>query len=357
MLVREGTVVDDDRVVLVGATDGPPGADDSELKPNGWLIDLTKRTAPKRFTNGHSAPLWSVSAGHGMVATTSTSLDPVLRVSDLSTGGRVAEVKLGEPDLENSASFRYSVRWLSKTPRLAVQIDREIHLLDPKTPSERVRHRVGTQPGRAPFSKIAVSPNDTRIGQGWTVAVAGVQNWESGVNVWSIGTTEPAGVIVNTPKEHEKGRLVHGVVFTRTDDVLAWRIGPEAEVTKGMAEKDAPADRRGIVRIDLAGKRVVPTGMGLSRGVSYAAIDPSGEWLALVGHAHPDGPNPENKRVISELRVYHVPNARLVYREQIATRDGFYWVGYSPSGRRLCAATVDGVLFWWDVTRPEPRKQ
>ncbi len=65
--VRDGAVADDATVVLVGSTAGPEDATDRDLRPNGWVLDLTRKTPRRRFTNGHSAPLTGVSVRQGML--------------------------------------------------------------------------------------------------------------------------------------------------------------------------------------------------------------------------------------------------------------------------------------------------
>ncbi len=69
----------------------------------------------------------------------------------------------------------------------------------------------------------------------------------------------------------------------------------------------------------------------------------------MVGTAHGDRPLPADGTFYSEPRVYHFATARLVHREQVLARMALSWVAFSPSGKRLCAATGNGVLHWWDV--------
>ncbi len=343
-------MVDDNTVILVGSTDGPEDADPLRLDPNGWVLDLTRKTPPRRFTNGHSAALTSVSVGYGMVATTSSTLDPVLRVSDLKSGKAVAEVKLAEPDRFQNAIPSFNARWPHKSPRLAVQVGEQIALFDPKLPTKRTEYRLAPGSNAFLFRHFAVSRDDERIACVGRFRRPDGSSRGDVVFVWTVGKAEPVAIPTvpedaDDPNEWRIGRVTFGPDGT----LLALRTGPGSEVPNGVAEKDAPADRRAVVRIDPDRKRAIATGMGMHHSALHCAFDPSGTWLALAGHSRPDRPNPKDGTFYSELRVYHFATARLVHREQVLARMALSWVAFSPSGKRLCAATGNGVLHWWDV--------
>jgi len=348
--VADGAVVDDATVILVGSTDGPEDAHERDLNANGWIVDLTKKSPRRRFTNGQTAPLVSVAVGHGMVATTSTTLDPVLRVSDLKSGKAVAEVSLAEPDRFGNATRSFHARWLHRSARLAVLVDKHIQLLDPKAPTDRTHYRLGNVVDGLLFADLAVAPDDARIACAARFQPPGSEERLDGVLVWTVGRENPVAVsTVPTKAERPADWRTGGITIGARGDIVAKRGDSQIEVPKGTAEKDVPAGRRGVVRIDPVGKSCVPTGMGTTYHTIRCAFDPTGRWLAVVGSAHADGPAPKDDTFASELRVYEFATARLVHREQVFARMALSWVAFSPSGKRLCAATGNGTLHWWDV--------
>lgn len=350
--IRDGAVVDDNTVVVVGATDGPEGADDADLAPNGWVLDLTRRAPPQRFTNGHSAPLTSVAFGHGMLATASTTLDPVLRVSDARTKQPVAAVGLAEKRPDTVQVF--SARWLHKTPRLAVVTSySQVQVFDPKSTAAPTRYHLGAKIDGWLSKDIAISPDDVRIACAAKVRQPGTGDKRAAVVVWGIDRDNPVAVPVTPATATDPHDwFAWAVSIGPRGDVIARRSNTAVEVPKGTAEKDVPHERRAVVRIDPERRQVVPTGMGTSVGTLGCAFDPSGAWLAVVGTAHPDGPARKDDTFASEVRVYEAVTARLVFREQVWARLALTWVSFSPSGKRLVAATANGVLHWWNVERP-----
>ncbi len=349
LIARDGAVVDDDTVVLVGST---MGADlfvrDTDLLPNGYVLDLGRKAAPKRFTNGHAAPLCSVAAGHGMIATVSSTLDPTVRVAEVKTRKAVAEIPFGEPDQNAARSF--AVRWLHKSARLAVFADKHIQVLDPKAPRERVTYPPPPEALGHSFVNFAVAPDDTRIA--CTANLGQIDDHNAGVFLWQSAQTEPSAISIAPPKAADRRDWrAGGIAFGRGGVLVAWRHGAGAEVPPKTAEKDVPADRRSVVRID-PDRKVIPTGMGMSAAPWACAFDPSGEWLVVVGEGWLDPGREDPKDDITrwgELRVYHAATARLVHREQVLGQYTLTWAAFTPNGRRLVAATHGGTVHWWDV--------
>jgi WD40 repeat protein len=159
--------------------------------------------------------------------------------------------------------------------------------------------------------------------------------------------TKKATVLAITPKDGDTDKWsVFGFAFSRSGKLFACRHGNAEEVPKGKSEKDVPAERRGIVRIDLPDGKLVPLDMGHTRVTSACAIDRTETWLATVGSSRPDKPL-KDVYAVDELRVYNLASGKLAYREQFAGGAGRLW--FTPSGKRLVCVTNDGTVRWWDV--------
>jgi hypothetical protein len=333
---EDAAVIGEDAVVLVGTT-----SDEAELSlergaPNGAIVDLAKKAA-RKFTNGHTARIHSVSVSRGRVATTSSHHDPVLRVWDLKAGKSAAEVKIEGP-VAVHPKF-YGVACFHKSDRVAVAAGERVIVLDPARPGDRTEFTFPPGVRGSVSHPVVVSPDDD-----WVACTSGGRE----LATWEIATRKGAVVSLIPEKAEEPERWYSGgVAFGPRGELIAWRHGPD-EVPEGKAEKDVPAELRGVVRIDLPGGKVVPLGIGHTVHTASCAIDPTGTWLATAGSSWRDKPRADGANVVGELRVYHLPTKELAFREQVEGPP-LVWVAVTPGGKRVVTTTAYGVVRWWDV--------
>lgn len=329
--------IDETKLVAVGSKAGEEDSEPDKLAPHGAILDLVKKShAP--FTNGHTARIASVSVRGDRIATTSNGLDPNLRIWDLKTGKSAATIKLNEPGDRHK---RYGVAWFHKSDRLAVAAREQVITFDPTKPDAREEYNI--PPGLETSlvgERLVISPDDAQIASAAHDCI---------VVCWELKTKTAFSCSIASEGSDGGDRWrSKSMVFDSQGDLVAWRSKSAAEVSKDKQEADVPAEQRGVVRIHLDKKKVVPQKMGLSIYTMTGALDSTGTWLALGGHSRYDKPRGEEKSG-GELRIYHLPTQTLVHREQL---DGLplNWVGFSPSGKRIAATTADGIVRWWDVT-------
>jgi WD40 repeat protein len=336
--VEDAAVIDDNTVVLVGTKNGPEDADPDKLDPNGAIVDLIRKKA-RPFTNGHKARIGSVSVARGRVATASNSRDPVLRIWDLKANKSVAAIEIDKPGEE---VIHYGVAWFHKSDRIAIAAGKRVIVVNPVKPDDRTEFACPPEGGRWLEEHPVVSPDDA-----WLACAADLHQ----VVYWKMATRKATALSL-VPKKAKPEDSWHsgGVAFGPAGTLIAWRSESGAgEVPEKEAEKDVPADRRGVVQIDLSKGRLVPLGMGQSIYTLSCAIDPTGTWLATGGTGWLDRPQPDAKTG-SELRVYHLSSGKLAFRAQ---KDSLplKWVSFTPSGKRVVCATYDGVVRWWDMPK------
>ncbi len=327
--VNDACLIDDNLLVLVGRTgDFDPSKDaPKKAKPNGAIIDLTKKSV-QSFTNGHKTQIWGVSSYGGRVVSGGTELDPFVRIWDLEAHRTSGVIKVGTTYCRVRC-FHNSYRVVS---------DGLLHLvvLDPAKPGERTKLRPPHAGGwTSSATTLAVSPDDASV-----VCTAE----QDQVVCFDVATGKATAVRI-TPKDAGEKWFMHGFAFSPSGKLFVCR-GFGDEVPEGKTEKDVPADRRGIVRIDLPEGKVVPLRMGHTCGTLACAVDGKETWLATVGHSWPD--KPANGKSAGELRVYHLSSGKLVYREQWKGMPPL-WVWFTPSGKRLVCVATDGTVRWWDV--------
>lgn len=310
---------------------------------NGLLLDLTKK-AQTPFTNSHTAPIMGLSVSGQKIFTVSNSNDATLRAWDCKANKALPVVEIDESK-EVTMPY-YGVAHFHKTTCVAVGAGNRVLVFNPEKPDERTQYELPEGSVGVVGTRLQVSPDDS-----W-IASAGLDR----VVLWNLKTKEVTELsIVPEKSAPEEEWFAFGVVFDPNGTLYAWRGEAKKdrkdEVPLGKAEADTPVNRRGVVRIDLDKKKVIPLPIGHTICTHTVAIDPTGKWLVTGGSSHPDKPKPKKdkgmKEESSELRIYHLPTQTLVHREQF---DEWMmgWVGFSPSGKRL--ATYDGVVRWWDVT-------
>jgi WD40 repeat protein len=327
LVVNDAALIDENRVVIVGRQgdaedyENVPGMNDGV--PNGAIIDLAKKSA-QPFTNQHMTQIWGVSSYGGRVLTTSASLTKTfLRSWDLKTQQGKEVVKFDDvlPDCQ--------VRCFHNSDKVVLDELERLSVFSPAKPKERLE--LACPAGMEWLSgPLAVSPDDA-----W-IACTGS---ERGQVVCFEVATKKATVVAVTPKDAGEKWFAGGFAFSRSGKLFACRRGNSDEVPKGKDEKDVPAERRGVVRIDLPEGRVVPLNMGHTFRTLGCAIDRTETWLATVGSSRADPGG--------ELRVYNLASGKLAYREQF--EGGPMWAWFTPSGKRLVCVTWDGVVRWWDV--------
>ena len=185
----------------------------------------------------------------------------------------------------------------------------------------------------------------------WRVRVwdgaGNISDW-SAVAYWELATKKGTAVSL-VPEKTLADDIWRsgGVFFSPKSSLLAWRGESKDEVPEKTLETDVPAERRGVVRIDLRDKKVIPLNMGQSACTMTCVIDPTGTWLATGGLGHRDNATKKDMWT-GELRVYHLPTGKLAFREQV---DGYAlkWLAFTPSGKRIVTSAGDGVVRWWDV--------
>ncbi len=333
VVVNDAALIDENRVVIVGRTGNAEDIENApamnEGVPNGAIIDLAKKSA-QHFANQHTTQIWGASSYGGRVVTGATDFDPFLRIWDIKTQQTTDAIKL------DADGIRHPVRCFHKSDRLVVGALEQLLVLDSSKPKERVEL---VCPAGVEFlsDPLAVSPDDA-----W-IACTGSEHDQ--VVCFEVATKK-ATVVEVTPKDAGQKWFADGLAFGRSGKLFVCRHGNTDEVPEGKEEKDVPAERRGIVRIDLPEGKVVPLNMGHTSGPCGCAIDGTETWLATVG-SHRAKPKP-NAKYVGELRVYNLSSGKLAYREQL--KDGIPgWVWFTPSGKRLVCVTSDGRVRWWDV--------
>jgi WD40 repeat protein len=309
----------------------------NEGVPNGAIIDLAKKSA-QHFANQHPTQIWGVSSYGSRLVTVSTGervpglgsvMRTLLRSWDLKAQESKEVVKLGD----SAASCQ--VRCFHKRDRVVVDEVERLFVFNPTKPKERMEL---TCPAGVEFltHPLAVSPDDA-----W-IACEGDRDQ---VVCFAVATKK-ATVVPISPKDAREKWSVFGFAFSPSGKLFVCRHGNAEEVPKGKSEKDVPAERRGIVRIDLPDGNVVPLNMGHTFGTCGCAVDGSETWLATVGSSRPDK-EPKGDYV-GELRVYNLASGKLAYREQL--KEGVPgWVWFTPSGKRIVCVTSNGMVRWWDV--------
>jgi WD40 repeat protein len=336
LVVNDAALIDENRVVMVGRTGDAEDLSNvpalTEGVANGAIIDLAKKSS-QHFANQHPAQIWGVSSHGGRVVTVSTGLDGFLRTLLRSWDLKRQESKEVANLGETAASCR--VRCFHKSDRVVLDAVERLFVFDPAKPKERMELACPAGVEHVSYP-LAVSPNDA-----W-IACSGSERDQ--VVCFEVATKK-ATVVAVTPKDAEEKWFVGGFAFSPSGKLFVRRYSNSDEVPEGKAEKDVPAERRGVVRIDLPDGKVVPLGMGHTCGTSGCAVDGTETWLATVGRSRPDQPKGNS---VGELRVYNLVSGKLAYREQL--KDGVPgWVWFSPSGKRLVCVTDGGIVRWWDV--------
>lgn len=333
LFVHDAALIDENRIVIVGRTGDTDPAKDapSEGLPNGAIISLATKSA-QPFTNQHTSQMWSVSSYAGQVVTGSTGVNAaaLLRIWDLKGQESQAAAKLDD------AAATCHAKCFHKSGRIVVDATEQLVVLDPAKPQERME--LACPPGVRWLSyPLAISPDDA-----WIACLGD----RSQVVCFEVATKK-ATVVAVTPKDAVARWSICGLTFSPSGKLFVCRHGSnEDEVRKGKEEKDVPAERRGIVRIDLPEGKLVPLNMGHTCGVTdYGAIDGQEKWLATVGSSRPDKQVDEER--VGELRVYNLASGKLAYREQL--KEGPEWAWFTPSGKRLVCVTTNGIVRWWDV--------
>ena len=245
-------------------------------------------------------------------------------------------IKIEVPKKDN---VHYGAACFHRSNRIAIATFESVIVLDPAKPAERVEFECPLVSELWVHSKLIVSPDDA-----WIAARAG----QSHVAYWEVATKKGTAVsLVPEKTQADDTWRSGGVFFSPKGSLLSWRGESKDEVPEKTREMDVPAERRGVVRIDLRDKKVIPLNMGQSACTMTCVIDPTGTWLATGGLGHRD--NATKKEMwTGELRVYHLPTGKLAFREQLEGLP-LGWLAFTPSGKRIVSAAGDGVVRWWDV--------
>ncbi|MDY3557743.1 hypothetical protein R5W23_003008 [Gemmata sp. JC673] len=336
-------LVDEATVVVVGTKGVAPLGDPNELPPNAAFVDLATK-AVRPFPTGHTARVNSVSVAHGRVATTSISTDTspnrdrTVRIWDLKAKKTTASITIEKP-ADNTTSF-YEATWFRKSERIAVLAGERVLVFDPAKPDDRIELACPPAPKRWLSGPVAVSPDDGRV-------VGSTGGGE--LIVWDMATRKATVIRDVTPPEERPFEWNFGpLAFGRNGHVFVCRTRSDDEVPEKTAEKDVPADRRGLVQVDVESGRLTALGFGHTIRTHASATDPTGVWVATVGFARPDQPNSGKSTTAGEVRVYHLATKELACQKQVGTNP-LIWVSFTPSGKRLVAATAYGEVMWWDV--------
>lgn len=341
LAIEHAAIIGEAKLVVVGTkahpvVEEPDFVDSDKLNPNGAILDLDKKSH-RSFTNDHTARICTVSSSGNRIVTASNSRDPTVRIWDHKTDKSVAEIKVGGRGETNA---HYGAACFHKGDRIAIATPGGVMVLDPTKPDIRT---VFDPPEGSKLwvnPKLIVSVDDARI-----ACEAGTGH----IAYWDVASKKPTALslIPEKTKEEDQWRS-GGVVFGAKGMLLAWRINSSAEVPETAIEAELSGSRRGVVQIDTIGKKVVPLKMGQAIHTMTCAIDPTETWLATGGYSRPDKPLRNGNLVAAELRIYHMPTGTLVHRNQM--EDGpLMWLAFTPSGKRIVAATADGVVRWWDV--------
>ncbi len=342
LAIENAAIIGEEKVVVVGTTGNDDGEKEGDtLDANGAILDLGKKVH-RPFTNGHKARIGTVSVSGDRIVTASNERDPVLRIWDFKAEKAVAAIKIEDPRTER---VRYGAVCFRRGNRVAIAAQDRVIVLDPAKPNERTEF--GTPDDKAYYTytheNLTISPDDA-----WIACAVGTGH----VAFWEVATKKTIALsLVPEKTEADDNWMSSGVTFGRKGSILAWRWKPVGgEVPNKTLEKDAPPGRRGVVRVDLDNKKVIPLNMGQSIYTLACAIDPTGDWLATAGSSRRDKPRADGNYILGEVRIYHLPTGALVFREPVEGLP-LNWVGFTPSGKRLVSATYDGVVRWWDVQK------
>lgn len=265
LAIGDAAIIDESKVVVVGTVGEKDGVENpDERDPNGAIIDLGKK-AHRPFTNGHTARIGSVSAVGNRIATTSNNRDPNLRVWDLKAGKSVAEIKIGQPGA--SISTRFGAACFHKDDRIAIAADGKVIVLDPAKPDDRTEYDYPDGEECWSNEKPVVSHDDEMIANSMGLGQ---------IAYWNVATKKPKALNLLTERDAKEEDWLSGeVLFGRKGTVLAWRCASRSEVPENTPEADVPAERRGVMRIDLAKGKMIPLKMGQTIHTFTCAIDPT----------------------------------------------------------------------------------
>lgn len=344
--VQDAAMIDDQKMVLVGTKAGAEEDDPNKLEPNGAILDLaTKKTRP--FTNGHTARICSVAVRRGLIATAGICRDPMVRIWDVKAGKTIHQIGLEEVlkagGLEREQPWEHTeqaVAWFHKSDTLAVASDDHVVLLNPAKADKPLGVLEVPDPDKNSTDRpITVSPDDA-----WVACplVKGPYS-EARVVFWQVKTAKPMVVsLVPVEAIEMHNWWVNGVVFGPKNQLFAWREG-KSEVKPGTTEAEALKAKRPVVQIgltDVPKGKCTPLPLGENNlAVQSCAIDPNGQWLALVGFTESN----------TKVHLYHLPSRKLVCREQIKEDATPVWAAFTPGGKRLVYATHKGDVRWWDL--------
>ena len=340
LAIEDAAILDESKVVAVGTVDEAKGGieEPDKREPNGAILDLDKKTH-RPFDNGHKSRIGTVSASGERIATTGNHRDPYLRVWDLKKDRAFAEIKIGVPGA--TTSLHFGAACFHKDDRIAVAADGKVFVIDPAKPDDRTEYDFPDGSEEWSNYKPVVSQDDKWIAE--SIGLGEVVCWDS------VSKKSKAVKFAADIEDKELRWLSAHFVFGPKGAVFGLRHPGHTEVPESMLEADAPAERRGVVRIDLAKGAFEPLKMGHSNFTAACAVDPTETWLVTGGDSLRDKPR-KNEKDASELRLYHLPTQTLVYKEQL---DGLplIWVAFTPSGKRIVAAAADGNVRWWDVEK------
>jgi WD40 repeat protein len=349
-LGRGGSVAvarDNGRICLVGTSNIE--ARTADVPAAGFFVDFnSKKTEP--FTNEHSGEIHCVSYSFddrlivtGGSAELGSKSDGKLRVWDLAARRSLEPIDL--PDLPIQPRLACSRR----SSRVAVALDDRIAVLDLAGKEKRldlvVDQAADAVPGNPTFSR-----DDKYLAY---------ENVKGQVVIWEMETRKvvfSTCLLPNGADWHDW--CIASMCFTKSGELLVAREGfrdDHHEVPPGTPEDKVPAERRGLFLIDPVKHKATPLGLGCTQNSLHAALDPSDQWLAVVGHSWPDKPTGKIDDTMSELRIYHFASRRLVHRVQFDSNEFIpSWVGFTPNGKKLIAVSVTGVVRSWDFTGSVP---
>ncbi len=340
LAIEDAAILDESKVVAVGTLSEEKGGieEPDRREPSGAILDLVKKTH-RPFDNGHKSRIVTVSASGNRIVTTGNYRDPYLRVWDLKKDRAFAEIKIGVPGA--TTSLHFGAACFHKDDRIAVAADGKVFVVDPAKPDDRSHYDFPDGNEEWTNYKPVVSADDRWIAE--YIGLGEVVFWDSVSKKAKSVKLAPEG------KDKEVRWLSAEFVFGEKGAVFGFRHAEHREILENVLESKAPAERRGVVRIDLGKGTFEPLKMGHSNFTLACVIDPTETWLATGGNSHTDKPRKDDQTA-GELRIYHLPTQTLVHKEQLEGLP-LMWVAFTPSGKRIVAATADGNVRWWDIEK------
>ena len=353
--VQNAAVIDESRLAIVGTVSNPNADAPHNFAPNGAIVDMTLASS-KAFTNGHDTQIRHIAVGRGRIVTTADGRDEFLRIWNLNREVQDEPIRIEPQNNDpNATANDYGIALFPNSDRVAVRVDEQIHVIDFAAPNKRRTYDYPEKLLQYLGGPVVVS-HDERTITCCTFPIHELVCWEvkSRKRVQfpiPLQGEKSAEWQRANPHGRQTESFLKPLQFLSNSSVFLLRSHMQLIDQKfpdTLDESKIDPAQRSTLTVGLPKGQIDHLGMGRSDLTFYAALDPTQTWLALVGSAPAENAKADQPRR-GELRVYDFKARKLVHRELTAEADPLTWVGFTPSGKRLVAASAVGLVRWWDI--------